>query len=116
MIKIDAKQADGDALLILQNVKFLGFENGNRFEGFDKNTTLKILEVIPLRFWIFPPSLNATPISQPTENGRYARTANRYKTFQTWTVQEDIPPVLQTGRYDLYWSKGSAKGDWAIII
>lgn len=49
-MKIDAKQADGDALLVLQNVKFLGYENGNRFEGFDKNTTLKILEVILPQF------------------------------------------------------------------
>lgn len=41
----DAKQADQNALLVLRNIKVLGFENGNRFQGFDKGTTFKILEV-----------------------------------------------------------------------
>lgn len=44
-MQIDAKKADQNALLVLRNIKVLGFENGNRFEGFDKGTTFKILEV-----------------------------------------------------------------------
>lgn len=44
-MKTDAKRADQNALLVLRNMRPLGFKNGDRFQGFDKNTAFKILEV-----------------------------------------------------------------------
>lgn len=44
-MKADAKRADQNALLVLRNMRPLGFKNGDRFQGFDKNTAFKILEV-----------------------------------------------------------------------
>lgn len=44
-MKTDAKRADQNALLVLRNMRPLGFENGDRFQGFHKNTAFKILEV-----------------------------------------------------------------------
>lgn len=44
-MKIDAVRADRNALLVLQNIRVQGYENGNRCQGFDKNETMKILTV-----------------------------------------------------------------------
>lgn len=42
---IESKIADGDALLVLENLKLKGYRNGNLHVGFNKFDSLKILEV-----------------------------------------------------------------------
>lgn len=79
---IDAKKADENALLVLQNVKSLGFENGNRFEGFDTHTTFSILKVNEKSFIKYGYILNGFDFDS-TEFGRHARITNRHQTFET---------------------------------
>lgn len=41
----DAQSADSDAVLVLENVKFQNYVNGNKLIGFDTDETLAILKV-----------------------------------------------------------------------
>lgn len=43
--KLDSKVADQNALLVLENIKFKGFQIGDRTKGFNKRDTELILEV-----------------------------------------------------------------------
>lgn len=41
----DSKMADGNALLVLENLKLKGYRTGNLLDGYNMRDTLKILEV-----------------------------------------------------------------------
>lgn len=41
----DAQSADSDAVLMLENVKFQNYVNGDKLIGFDTDETLAILKV-----------------------------------------------------------------------
>lgn len=48
-ILIDAKRADTDAIIMLENIKVLNYDNGNRRVGFDNNEMREILKVFYFR-------------------------------------------------------------------
>lgn len=45
---IDAKQADADAVVLLENIKIMNYKNINGFIGFDTNETKAIIKVFHL--------------------------------------------------------------------
>lgn len=48
-ILTDAKRADTDAIIMLENIKVLNYDNGNRRVGFDNNEMREILKVFYFR-------------------------------------------------------------------
>lgn len=55
---IDAKRADTDAIIILENIKVLNYDNGNRLVGFENMEMREVLKVIFLiNIWTSKPYL-----------------------------------------------------------